>query len=489
MNDFLSLLEEQFPRDAYLTGWYSHRERLHDLPEEPPQAWAPRAVKSIGRWMEELPDPQEALSRQEGRLEQLFTQFYTEDPRNHGPEDFPEPYPLQDFPLRLLSFLTEVYPEHRTPWAFLCTNVSLGHRGRVTQLWSLWNQVKAERKRRLRTQNLAQGLPDFHRSLIIRLRKLLDAEKTLQSIFSQADVGWDLDRGDWEELDLRPLVQAAETLSSEKEIQRIAELLGRDYRARTRPPVNPPPLPPTRREPGKTEIQGITLGRNPVDTLSQELSLLASKLTENLFFQRMAEGRLLNWEYTQPSDAPINDLQKSQDHQAKNERGPMILVLDTSGSMRGKPEEVAKTTVLALVKIALEENRRCFLINFSSQIRTLEVSDLQNHLREFLEFLAFSFHGGTDLPPALREAIKTLDQNAYQEADVLVLSDFAVPKVPGPLRNLVRRHQEERGSRFYALTISARPLNDILNIFDAAWTYNIHHNQKPGIDPADIFPL
>jgi uncharacterized protein with von Willebrand factor type A (vWA) domain len=72
---------------------------------------------------------------------------------------------------------------------------------------------------------------------------------------------------------------------------------------------------------------------------------------------------------------------------------------------------------------------------------------------------------------------------------VLVCSDFAVPKIPSAIRQAIRRQQEARQTRFYSLSVSVRPLNDFLNIFDAGWVYNIHPYQTNGIAPESLEAL
>ena len=45
--------------------------------------------------------------------------------------------------------------------------------------------------------------------------------------------------------------------------------------------------------------------------------------------------------------------------QPKAERGPIIVCLDTSGSMQGAPEIVAKAIVLEALRVAHAEKRAC----------------------------------------------------------------------------------------------------------------------------------
>ena len=98
--------------------------------------------------------------------------------------------------------------------------------------------------------------------------------------------------------------------------------------------------------------------------------------------------------------------------------------------MHGTPEQVAKTLCFALLKIAIQENRKCYLISFSTGIQTLNLTDLKNSLNLILDFLSMSFHGGTDASPALEEALRMLNTNDYKEADVLMISDFVMSSLP-----------------------------------------------------------
>lgn len=363
------------------------------------------------------------------------------------------------------------------------------HRRALAAAWKGW---RASRQAAARERLDAADLPEFHQTLWARVKKLADAEAAVKGLLTDRDIGWDLDEGAWDDLDFRPLEAAAALLAQEPALKRIAELLGRDYRAKTRPPEPPPPLPPSPDadpEPGRTEVRGVRFGDDWSSLVSSEAALLAFPDTQTLFFKKAAEAELLVWDHFTPAPPTVKDPRRTLERQKRNERGPAIVVLDTSGSMRGKPEEVAKAAVLALLRVCLEEDRACYLINFSSQRKCLDLSQVGTALPELLRFLEFSFHGGTDLPPALRDCLRVLDEGAFKEADVLVVSDFAVPKIPAALRQAVRRQQESRGTRFYSLTVSVRPLNDFLNIFDAGWVYNIHPYQTNGIAPESLEAL
>ena len=92
-----------------------------------------------------------------------------------------------------------------------------------------------------------------------------------------------------------------------------------------------------------------------------------------------------------------------------------------------------------------------------------------------MDFLTLSFHGNTDIHPALNEALKMLREESYQKADLLVISDFILPQLG---RNLVEEIQLQRranGTQFHCLYITRRVRPERLpaSIFDHFWVYDL----------------
>lgn len=468
----MTLTEElgrRLPDRTYLVRWFGHREALAPWPDADRGRWIGRTARAIASWSAERDSRSSPLDRQE----QALLAGLADGTR-----------PLSE----AAAYAVALYPDAQRAWSRPRAD-DADHRRSLAADWAHWRRARHTASRERAD---ASDLPAFHDTLWVRVKKLADAEAAVRGLLTDRDLGWDLETGAWEDLDFRPLEAAAEALQKEPALKRIAELLGRDYRAKTRPPEPPPPLPPppdADPEPGRTEIRGVRYGDEWASLVSSEAALLAFPETQTLFFKKAAESELLIWDHFTPAPPSVKDPRRTLERQKRNDRGPVIIALDTSGSMRGKPEDVAKAAVLALLRVCLEEDRACFLINFSSKTRCLDLSDVARSVPELLRFLEFSFHGGTDLAPALRECLRVLDEGAFREADVLVVSDFAVPKIPAAIRKAVRSQQEARGTRFYSLTVSVRPLNDFLNIFDAGWVYNIHPYQTNGIAPESLDAL
>ena len=157
----------------------------------------------------------------------------------------------------------------------------------------------------------------------------------------------------------------------------------------------------------------------------------------------------------------------------KEPKGPVIVCVDTSGSMSGTPENIAKTVTFALAKIAIEEERKCYVISFSTGIETLDMSDFASGdaLAKLVQFLRMSFNGGTDASPALHHAVQMLQKNGYRNADVLMISDFVLGTLPDDLVEAITA-EKENGTDFYSLVIGTSGNKGTIERFNHNWVYD-----------------
>lgn len=165
----------------------------------------------------------------------------------------------------------------------------------------------------------------------------------------------------------------------------------------------------------KEEISGVTLGRDLENVLPQELALLDDKDFGILFDLKFAENRLFCFEKSGYES-------EGERHRAQD-KGAMILCVDTSGSMSGMPETIAKAIALFMAQRAMEAKRKCYLINFSVGISTLDLTP-PNGFFELMSFLEMSFSGGIDALPALKAGLTKMRDEGYKNADLLMISDF-----------------------------------------------------------------
>jgi uncharacterized protein with von Willebrand factor type A (vWA) domain len=66
-----------------------------------------------------------------------------------------------------------------------------------------------------------------------------------------------------------------------------------------------------------------------------------------------------------------------------------------------------------------------------------------------------------------------LDNPAWQEADLLLVSDFQVPKLMIKKAHLIDPFRRNRGTRLHALSVSAQDPSDDLHVFDSRWHFRI----------------
>lgn len=191
------------------------------------------------------------------------------------------------------------------------------------------------------------------------------------------------------------------------------------------------------------EVDRIETGDNLERVIPIELSM-----PEDLFFKRYATKELQ--QFSRPGkDKP----QKTEEHRKdpRLNKGPIIVCIDTSGSMEGRPEKIAFSLLRQLLRMAKKQKRACFLISFSVQSKSIDLAKPSNW-NKINGFLENSFCGGTDGEQMLAEAIRVLQKGTYEMADVLIISDLEFP-IPEPTTRIKIDKEKSLGTRFYALQI------------------------------------
>ena len=218
------------------------------------------------------------------------------------------------------------------------------------------------------------------------------------------------------------------------------------------------------------EIVGVYLGNDIEHALPQEIALLSDDDTSVLFDMKFVEGRLMCFEM-EGMQASSYDIEEEITVEEEERLGPVIICIDTSGSMQGSPETIAKAVTLYMATRAMSQHRNCFLINFSTGIETLNLSG-QFGMAKVMAFLRRSFHGGTDAGPALTHALGMMSKKEYEQSDLLIISDFIMASLPESLYKKISGAKAKK-NRFYSLSIGGLFLSKRLQeVFDNEWVYN-----------------
>lgn len=286
-------------------------------------------------------------------------------------------------------------------------------------------------ERRLRS-NL-KDIPDYIR------QKDIDKDEFFQS--------WGLMSGMWNTIDFERIRKVVRIQREHPEIVKVANRMGRiaDDEGQDNMYVSEGTVYKMEHS-SKCDILGITVGNDLNALLPIELAHCADKELEDLFVYKFLTHKLQTFRYKSEIMQPARRIETKP---AKR-KGPMIVCLDTSGSMTGKPEKIAHSLLIKLLEIADRQQRSCYLIAFSVSIYPI---DIRKERARLLEFFSKTATGDTDATRMLEASLRLLGSSKnYMNADVLWISDF---KIPMSSPHLIDRMKEcrEADTRFYGLQI------------------------------------
>jgi uncharacterized protein with von Willebrand factor type A (vWA) domain len=231
----------------------------------------------------------------------------------------------------------------------------------------------------------------------------------------------------------------------------------------------------------KSEVHSVTFSGDIQTLLPAEAVKLKNPLLKRKFYADMLEGKLLTYQ--------LKGENWNSDTAGKKRKGPVVALVDTSASMRGSPELLAKAVLLAVAGRMLKENRDVKVILFSSKWQTVEI-ELTNKKRmgkEFLDFLKFTFGGGTDFNTALRAGLKAMkNEKAFEGADLLFLTDGFSELSEVPLIREWNEIKAERKARIFSLIIGNYDAGGLEQISDHTYLIRNAENWDIGESPASF---
>ena len=337
----------------------------------------------------------------------------------------------------------------------------------------------------------------FHLDRLIDLQPGLGRPQAIAQVTAEFTAAWALLKGDWDQMqallqglgdgsqrwdELRGLLSRREWAEAQRISERLKALpelvalirrLGRAERAAQPHALPPQPVDsaaPRRlglkaveiRLPGAPgALRGIRHSDRIEAMLGSEAAMLLHPVLHKLWRARRAEARLLTYD----SEAVLIDLRPDPSAPPRQavapprpealERGPIIVCIDTSGSMRGAPETIAKAVVLQALRTARQERRGCLLIAFGGPGELIErelaanprqpagapgeagpPSGQPSGLAALLDLMGQSFDGGTDVQGPIERAIERVQEARWASADLLIASDGEFGCTPATLARL-----------------------------------------------------
>lgn len=224
------------------------------------------------------------------------------------------------------------------------------------------------------------------------------------------------------------------------------------------------PLLPSPPKPS-VEAEEIGNGDDLQHLLPSETAILSEHHTESLFYYKYATKQLQLFA-NRPKNESHFKTEQTLMRKPRLENGPIIVAVDTSGSMSGKPLKIAYSVLTQLLRLARKQKRKVFLMSFSVRAKFLDLSLPRNWMR-LNAFLEDRFTGGTDGEEMLNRSIEMLQSKSFAMADVLIISDFYFP-LPIELTKKKMLIEHNKGTRFYGLKIDSTD-KQYDKILDKTW--------------------
>lgn len=184
----------------------------------------------------------------------------------------------------------------------------------------------------------------------------------------------------------------------------------------------------------RSQPTGVTQGRDMPNVLTSQKVLMASEEAEILFNLKFAKSALMQTKRHGP---------------VESDRGPIVFLLDTSGSMDNKVGKYRKIDIaigfmMAMAKMMHDDDRPFKILGFDWSTRLLAESG-QKLTEVYRTLLGISEDGGTNIEGAILTGLREADDNT----DVLIVTDAADDKV-----NATTIQQAKGGRKVSCLLVS-----------------------------------
>ena len=249
-----------------------------------------------------------------------------------------------------------------------------------------------------------------------------------------------------------------------KDLLKLAKIIGRSGSVDFKPSGHFPTA-------AKSDITGITIGDNLSSLLPSETALLSCPATQPTFYHNYVQKRLQIFASASSGNAPVT-----------HQDGPVIICLDTSGSMRGEKVEIACNLTMAITIIAQRRKRDVLVVKYSDWHFLLKVTKLSRQ-REDLEKFLSSYQGRGN---AENELFRWLfmdilpNEKAFYTADILCITDFGWTPLNDYTIKLIESFKR-KGMIFYGLNVlgfEKWSFDSMTTVCDSLWKWSSNHLEE-----------
>lgn len=244
-------------------------------------------------------------------------------------------------------------------------------------------------------QSLQSDSVGFSQAMAQAMQETQNVKDNVQSLLG----GSGSNDADMKKVPLRDQLELADSLSKNQKLKRVADWAGR-FKSIARKRQKS-------RHGMASSYNGVTTGNDIEKLLPTELSSYMNSKTKLDFMRRFAEGETLQYE------------PKGKEELGK---GPIVLCLDQSGSMRNLDTQ-SKGFALALMSIARRQKRDFCLILFSNTTKVYKYERGKITNRDMISLAQSFLNGGTNFTGPLTESLKVINESRFKKADILFVTD------------------------------------------------------------------
>jgi len=258
---------------------------------------------------------------------------------------------------------------------------------------------------------------------------------------------WGLNQGEFERLPYEKKLELLQVLRGQQKFKDMTKLVGRMRKLATGSRKS--------KLENRIELHSITQGADLNHVLPQELLALRRPALKLDFYRRMMEKQLLQYDLN---------------HREYMGQGPIIVLIDTSSSMRGAREVWSKGLALGMAEIAEKERRSFSYALFASGRADLLTDDFQVGQRspdKLIKLASEFIGGGTDFEQPLQWALGKLQESKFNKGDIVMITDGECA-IGNEFLKEMQKVQEEKQIRIYSILIGS-DLRELKRWSDEVW--------------------
>lgn len=232
-------------------------------------------------------------------------------------------------------------------------------------------------------------------------------------------------------------LRIAEMVRNNSKLQEIAKLAGR-FRREARAVQS------QKKTPGPDELTDVEVGNDLGRLVPSELMKLSHPLMRMEFAKKYLERSLIQYH---------------MESVEKEAQGPVVICIDSSGSMEGPKEVWSKAVALALCQIAVDQKRAFTVVHFDAEVKRTDrfPSTEKVNPERLLESMSYFANGpGTKFEPPLAKAFVMVNEEFKKEnkgkADVIFITD-GLAAISDTMKSNIVEAKKITGAKLFGICI------------------------------------